>query len=767
MPSRTFRTPEPGDRGAPPGRGPVPRGGRAAPSLLALLAVHLLSAAPARAADAPPPPPPPLAAPPLAAPPPPSALEVLPEVQVTPPRVNQGPFVTGPERVESTLRRDAASLDVPYATTVETSADLRQRRNVRHLPDAFLRLPSTVTQKTGPGQSSPFLRGFTGYNNLFLIDGVRLNNSTFRSGPNQYWSTVDAYTVQRLEITRGPHSVLWGSDAVGGTVNVVPRRRTSFPCGEHVGGGVFARWASAEDAWITRAEVEGNRDRLGFLGGFTWKDYGDLESGAGPLPGTGFREVDGDVRLDWQVSRCATLSLAYQHVNQTDVPRTHATVNAVPFAGSSVGTDLARDLDQERNLLYAKYAWRDAGGFFPSGHVTLSYHRQAEQQDRLRTGNRRELSGFTVETLGASAQLEKPTAWGRFTLGADVYHDIVDSFQDNYLSGVLQSSNVQGPLGDDATYDLGGVYVQDVITLGCLELVPGVHLTYARAQADRVDNPLVAGGNAATPGNTIAIDEDYDALVGSLRASWRMNRHDRLYGGVSQAFRAPSLSDLTSFDSTSVVETPAPGLDPDRYLGFELGWKTERRDLSLQTAAWYVRLDDTIIRSPTGLLIGGVPEVRKDNIGDGWIGGVELEAAWRVACAWTVFGNASWMDGEVDQLTATLQEVRDDFDRLMPFTTLLGLRWEPPGGRLWAQVEWVHAEKADRLSLQNETDTQRIPPGGTPGYDVLHVRAGYRLLRGVDVLLAVENLTDENYRIHGSGVNEPGLNVVLGLDMRF
>jgi hemoglobin/transferrin/lactoferrin receptor protein len=125
------------------------------------------------------------------------------------------------------------------------------------------------------------------------------------------------------------------------------------------------------------------------------------------------------------------------------------------------------------------------------------------------------------------------------------------------------------------------------------------------------------------------------------------------------------------------------------------------------------------------------------------------------------------MDGEVDQFEATGEEVREDFDRLMPFTTLLGLRFEPERGRLWVQAEWVHADDADRLSLQNETDTQRIPPGGTPGYDVFHLRAGYRVGRASDVLFAIENLTDEDYRIHGSGVNEPGTNVVLGIDVRF
>jgi hemoglobin/transferrin/lactoferrin receptor protein len=293
-----------------------------------------------------------------------------------------------------------------------------------------------------------------------------------------------------------------------------------------------------------------------------------------------------------------------------------------------------------------------------------------------------------------------------------------------------------------------------------------VRFTYAQASADRVDNPLAAGSDPTTPGNVISLDDEWTGVVGSLRVLYHATNHWNVYGGVSQAFRAPSLSDLTAFDSTSVVETPTTDLDPDQYVSFELGTKVDTPCFAGATAVWYTLLDDTIVRSPTGALIDGVPEVRKDNVGDGYVWGLEAEGAWRFRPCWVAFGNLTWMDGEVDQFTTALEKVRDDFDRLMPFTTLLGLRFEPPKGRFWAQAEWVHAEDADRLSLQNETDTQRIPPGGTPGYDVLNLRAGYRVGRDSHLLFAVENLTDENYRIHGSGVNEPGINFVLGLDVR-
>ena len=89
-------------------------------------------------------------------------------------------------------------------------------------PEALLESPGVMAQQTAHGQGSPFLRGFTGFRTLMLVDGIRLNNSTFRDGPNQYWSTVDALAVERLEVVKGPASVLYGSDAIGGTLTMSP-----------------------------------------------------------------------------------------------------------------------------------------------------------------------------------------------------------------------------------------------------------------------------------------------------------------------------------------------------------------------------------------------------------------------------------------------------------------------------------------------------------------------------------------------------------------
>lgn len=691
-------------------------------------------------------------------------IEPLPPIHVIAPRLDAGPGSLLPAESETVLRRRLRLLELPAAVSSIDGSELTQRRLVRSMPDALLRLPGVLVQKTAPLQSSPFLRGFTGYQNLLLVDGVRLNNSAFRAGPNQYWSTVDPWTIERLEVVRGPHSVLYGSDAVGGTVNVIPRRRTSFCPGLHVGGRLITRGALGERMGGGRIELQGNHGNLGWLGGVSARHFGDIQGGAGRLPETGgIRDVDGDLRLDRHLGRNWLLTFAVQHVDQEDAPRTEQTIHARPFRGTVRGSELRRDLDQERTLVYARLAFDAHGmpGPVDRAHATLSWHRHEEEQDRLRTGDRRDLSGFTLDQFGAAFQVDTRTHVGQVTYGLEYYHDEVDSFRRDFVAGVPGTPNIQGPLGDDGRYDLLGIYVQDHVDLGAWDFFLGARLNHASARADRVDDIAVAGSDPATPGNVIRVAGDWTRIVGSLRATYAANRCWTLYGGVSQAFRAPSLSDLTSLESTSVVETPSPGLGPEDYVTFETGVKTEQARFTGDAAVWYTILENAIIRSPTGVLIGGTPEVRKDNTGDGWAWGIELQGAFRLHPAWTCLGNLGWMDSrarELDPATGAL--VHSPLSREQPLSTLLGLRCEPPWARWWAQAEWAFSDKANDLSLRDKADTRRIPPGGTPAWNVVHLRAGMQVSRRASVSLAVENVFDEDFRIHGSGVNEAGRNVV-------
>jgi hemoglobin/transferrin/lactoferrin receptor protein len=103
----------------------------------------------------------------------------------------------------------------------------------------------------------------------------------------------------------------------------------------------------------------------------------------------------------------------------------------------------------------------------------------------------------------------------------------------------------------------------------------------------------------------------------------------------------------------------------------------------------------------------------------------------------------------------------------MPWVGQTGIRWEGETSPFWVELMGIFAADADKLSTRDMSDTQRIPPGGTPGYAVMDLRAGWTLNDHLSLIVAVDNVTNEDYRIHGSGQNSPGRSVILSANASF
>jgi len=687
---------------------------------------------------------------------------------------DEPPRETGETRVQLpavvvTATRDARPLrDIPQAGGLLEAETLALEMAVRTLPDALKHEPGVMLQRTSHGQGSPYIRGFTGYRNVMLIDGIRLNNAVFREGPNQYWNTVDALALNRMEIVRGPGSLLYGSDAVGGVVQAFTRGEADLRPGSDWDRRLYYRYGTAENAQITRMESIGRlTDRLTLTLGHTFKDFGDLEGGrrVGRQPRTGYEERHWDMKLEYWMKDTALLTAAHQRGEVLDAWRTHSTVHAIDWEGLTRGTDLRRSMDQQRDLSYLHYRETDIGGFVASAHAGLFRHAQSETEDRLRTGDRWTRKGFDVETVGAFLTLTSPSPLGRLTYGLELSRDRTDSFSHTLdPSGAVRSRAIQGPVADGATYDMFGLFLQSETPLTeQTELLLGGRYAWARADAPRVANP-----NAAEP---LSVSASWDALAGSIRLLQALDRQRamRVFAGVSQGFRTPNLSNLTYYDAvrTGEIETPVQDLDPEYYLSCEAGIKAETGGLSAQLVYAYTFIDGLMVRTPTGRMMDDAHEITKRNAGDGYVQSVELDARFRLGSMLSVFGVFSWVDGKVEGYpTATSGPERDALSRLMPPTGRLGVRFEQYG-KYWAEAACTVASRADRLSRGDQADTSRIPPGGTPGYAVVDLRAGTRVSAGLALSVAVENITDADYRIHGSGVNEPGRNLVLAMDWVF
>ena len=678
-------------------------------------------------------------------------------------------FTTLPTVIVTATRTEEDPFTLPYATDAVGAADL-ERKMPRTTIEALREVPAVMLQKTSPGQGSPYLRGFTGFRTLMLVDGIRLNNSTFRDGPNQYWSTIDALALDRLEVVRGPGSVLYGSDAIGGMVNAVSSGRTAYSEGFDWDRRLLYRYSSAERSHIGRAEVSGQYDhRLGFHAGVSVKNFGDLQGGeeVGRQLRTGYDELDWDTKLEYFVTPRSRLVYGHQTVNMDDAWRAHSTIYGYSWAGTTVGSDQRRVFDQGRDLDYLQFHAGELDGFVDEMHLSLSHHFQDEVEDRVRANSTRQVQTVDVHTLGLTAQFQSRSPLGRWIYGAEYYRDWVDTTFLGYdAAGNLATVRVQGPVADDATYDLAGAYVENHLPLADerLTLILGGRYDYAQVDANRIRNP--------SSGQTFSLADSWDNLVGNARLLYQLDseEHATVYFGASQGFRAPNLSDLTRWDADWGEEIPSPGVQPESFLSLEVGGKVRYERFRAEAAYFHTLIDDLIVRVPTGATnpVGNIPIVSKDNAGEGYIHGVELSSSVALHRDWTLWGNFTWMEGRVEAPLVVGGPVQTDpVSRLMPITVHAGLRWQHPGGKVWAEFAATIAAKQDQLAPNDRLDTQRIPPGGTPGYDVYHLRAGWRPCRNTSLTAAVENLANRDYRIHGSGVNEPGRNFIVTAEFRF
>lgn len=661
-------------------------------------------------------------------------------------------------------------LRTPYTFQTLDQTDLLQTGS-RTLPEALRYTPGVMIQKTAHGHGSPFIRGFTGRRNLMMIDGIRLNNSTFRSGPIQYWNTIDSLSIDRLEVIKSQGSVLYGSDAIGGTVNVFTKsadfRGEADGSSFHHGRSLY-RLDSNSVSHTGRLELTtGDGGAWGLHLGATYRDFGDIrDSEVGRMPKTGYDEFDYDLRLDVALSSTATLAVAHQSVKQDDVWRSHRTVFFEPWHGTSLGSpDLARVYDQERTLSYLRLADQDRVGAVRGYTLTFSFQQADEDFSRTRlsgVNTRMEFDRTEVDTFGATLGMESALGGGTLVYGVDYYRDSVDSSRrdlrtdpaGNVVSDTLQ---VQGPVGDDATYDLLGLYVQHRLPVNNdLEMTLGGRYTYAAADIGVLDD------GAGIP---ISADRSWDKATFQLRATYRIDERISLYGGASQAFRAPNVADLSSLKSsrTNEIATGSLSVDSEDYITYEIGTRFRSNNLSLNASVFYTDMDGAITSRPIGTVAGSGEVISAPTNGaSGHLWGGEIEGAWLLTDSLTTRGFLAYVDGEADAFPGnSLTPVREPVSRLMPFTSSLELRWQMPRSLWWLATRVTAVARGGRLSSSDRSDTSRIPPSGTPGYLHVMINGGYQVSEQFEMFVTLDNVTDIDYRVHGSGVNEPGINAIV------
>jgi hemoglobin/transferrin/lactoferrin receptor protein len=642
--------------------------------------------------------------------------------------------------VSTASRTEAEDFARPEITTVLTARELQQRA-LRSTPEALFGATGVWSQKTNHGGGSPFVRGLTGQQTLILVDGIRLNNATFRSGPNQYLNTIDPQSIKQIEVVRSSGSVAHGSDAIGGVVNILTQTPT-FADKPTVGGSFYGKMATHGMEYSSRIEGNFSSRTLAITGGLAYRKFGDLVAGRGlgRLTPTGYDQLSGDLKARFRLSDRTVLTTAYQDLKQDNVPLYHR-VRLENYQYYQFDP-------QRRQLAYIRLDHHFGYRWLQSAQLTASRQQQREGRQSRRNNNPTAVEELdrTVSTGLTWLAQATPTANWEAQYGAEWYGDQVKSSRTDINTITNAIATRRGLYPNGATMSSLALFSMNTFTIKRLVLTAG-----GRYQAVVVTVPGEFTGPAGRGEATIRPS----ALVGNLGASFGLSKALRLVGSVQSAFRAPNVDDLGTLGVVDFrYELPNANLRPERSFNTELGLKARTNRFGATLLAYHNRLSDFITRVRSGRdSLQGYPVFLKQNTAEAFIRGLEAEAEYGVGPGSKIYAGATYTYGQN-------RTANEPFRRIPPLNGRVGMVHQSGKG-WWLRGEWLWAGAQTRLA-QGDKDDNRIRKGGTLGWHVLNLNGGYRW-RNLTLSAEVQNLANAAYRTHGSGVDGVGRSAWLSV----
>lgn len=654
------------------------------------------------------------------------------------------------DRIQVTATRRAESaFDVPVATTVIGPEQI-ERSTPQVAMDLLHGEPGTFVQQTTPGQGIVIVRGLKGSEVLHLVDGFRLNTAIFRNAPNQYMALVDGQALDRIEAVRGPSGTLYGSDAMGGVVQLFtpePRFQGSETQAE---GRMRFIYASADDSLTSRVSAAMGNEDFSLSGGLSYQDVDDLRVGGGDeLPFTGFTARAGDAKLIWKPAANQELMLQVQTLTQPRTPRHDELVPG--FGQTQPNSAVFLFQPQARDFAHARWTLDAATPLFDGVALHLGWQ---EIQDDRRTRDfgspNEERERNSSDLVGLTAQLHKGIGEHYLTYGAEIYQDQIDSFRQrtNIDSGAVSARPPRFP--DGSSMDTLSFYIADDWQASDrLDVYGGVRWS-------RADVELPGGASG------IGIDISPSDWSGHLGMRYGLSDEVNLVANYGRGFRAPNVFDLGTFGDrpSNRFNIPNADLDSETVDTVDLGLKWSGESFEAELVGYVSRYNDKITSVLTGdVTPGGRLVTQSRNVTQLDLHGIESGLRWYPSDELEGYVTATYTSGD--------EEFEGDeypADRIPPLFGKLGAIWRP-AGRWSFEAYSYYATSQDRLSPRDAVDP-RINPEGTAGWVTLNARVEFALSDTLQLALRAENLGDVRYREHGTGLDEPGRNFIFSVDWR-
>ena len=639
-------------------------------------------------------------------------------------------------------------------------------------------LPGVELEGVGGNQRRPVIRGLGGQRVLLLENGLRLNSARRRlaSGAPPALAGLDA--VDRIEVVRGPGSVLYGSDALGGVVNLVSRSTPLAAEDPVAGGALSVSHHGAGDGLRFSGALEGAAGPLGYRISASHRSSDSYTSPAGTFGrltldeptsvlGTGVEDTNaraafgvgvGDAgRIGLEVQGYRARNAGFGYVSPELLGEGLPTIDiAVPrqdfgriraeYAGELLDRALADRIEitafvQDNERDFSTRVFAPMGPDAPPGAGVEIHSRN--RSDLASLGTRLETRKLVADRvlLTYGAELHRETAENRDTATTRILG----------MGPPMVRGDGSSPV-PDARRSSAAAFAQGRVDLGArTELVTGVR--YERVSTEALD---------PEPGSELAGVRASDALVGSARALVEAGGGVTLVASVGRGFRAPNLVEQYYAGATpegSGVWRTNPDLGPETSFNVDVGARVRRSRLTAELFVYRNVLSDGIRLERIGETEEGLALYRNENVGELRFRGVEAHASVRLPASLTLAGGYG----------IVACENPDDADD--PVAEACGpratgwLRHGEPAGAYWIEyaLEWS-GRRPDMLGGASPLG-RAVPP-----YLIQDVRGGLRLTDGVRAVAAVKNLGDVLYaRTMNAGFfrPEPGRSLSVGLTLAY
>jgi len=691
-----------------------------------------------------------------------------------------GPFTAmGAPEVES---------DEPYRTVIKAKVpDLDERsprtsEPIKIASDAAtgglgqaLEAQSTLdVQETNRGAASPILRGVIGPQVSLVLDGIPLNLSTFRTGPNQYARFIPLMGLEAITVTEGPASTLYGQGALGGALHFKTRplnREQAYTAGF----GLESADEALAGTLVLESPLTDDRNANLRLGAGQWR-HGTLRTGGG------FRALGSDYTEDQVIGQ-----VGYRWSDKLQSESFYGLVS-VRDAGRTdqLGKSDMRRYDTSHHVTYHRLRYSgDRSAYLKRASLTAAAQylddrvrrgtcandfRSLEASERKACANliQQSLSRYRVyedTTMAIRALADAVFAFGsslEAVLDLSLQHEMIGSALQDFRAPSLEpSQNARGQFADGSkvTAMSGMALLEHQFRwsgLGRLKTVVGGRMLFQSLFAPAL--PELGD-----------IQVNAQGLASTFSTQWRGLNGFHGYISFDRGVRLPNLQESTVLgDTGSKFEIPNPELGPETGLAYEVGLGHDGRNHGLSASASYTEISDYI--SEESALYQGEsnfeskPVVQRVNADRGIVVSTATNG-------WIKVGDFK-LSGEIRWYQADIQngETTSPGRRVPPLTYLSALAYYADKTEL---TLWIRGAAAQtRLSPIDRKDLRICETGrwsgqlddacqGTPRWMTLNASYDIELNPQWQLRAQALNLLDRSYKSHGSGFDAAGRSILM------